>query len=969
MDEPAPRARPDGAYTVISEAAPLHVVSETHVSDSQSNEDGFAADNYSFGRDAGQLSPKSAALTGGMSALGASQALSPIAGDASAVNEAELAALFEQDDAAAEVSFLGRVRNAVFLAVLQPMLKGDNSEPFDVLLRKSATAISLPFAVFCPPFYIGYYGWVMGSGVAGHYFPTIPVVLMCLWCAVILGSYRYVVVTKTYPVWMSEGMFVVLGLYYLSAALQTPFFPVAGGMMILFIAALAVRSPMWLVHLTLGTLATAVQAYNIVFALGSAVAAEQSNYTALANNDTDAAPTTYPALTIGRIHFGPIGERFGLLGGFGVALAVSAGAFVHGIAVHHRLLHTRAVCAARLASFVAERLRRYDTAAVSAALHAYERLGPVKDDDLATSLRTLLGNLEMFRPHLPNWVLQLAQHDDEDEGSDDDGAVGESSADAASLGDADPATGDATGPALGSGSGGGADGASSKASGDVLDGSGRLDAAGRKLSGEFGDPITADSSAPAATTRSPPVVKSPVALRSPGAECTPSATTPGAESTGAPGAVSSGPKLTEAALARAASLHSVKSAGGSRCSSPVRSILPDDRRSQSSARFASRRQASRPQSAKYGGARSLGGRSAGADSTGSAPVAAAEPPRVMAMCSGTFGGPAGGAAAGAMGTSSHSMTSPAGSGVPSTPLSQPRRPGRPTSVALVHFVFPDAADEAETEGEAVRARQRRYAHFVDRLHAIAATTHGEVHSFVANVAVVSFGATTMAKGLGPARRVHPIDACKFILRLRRDCERRHIAGICGAVCTGPAHCRVAGNKSHAALVIDAAYEARLWKVLVRARSLGVILADNSTRHAADATVVARAVGAVPLLEYERPTTSAAGTLVHELVREGADEAALEWSTLMQTAALPGATAAFADTPGGGAAVDENDDAVTDAAACCLRGEFAAALQHFERVSARLLGMPAVAALRRAAAACLARNASPSDFVRVALSEW
>ena len=59
---------------------------------------------------------------------------------------------------------------------------------------------------------------------------------------------------------------------------------------------------------------------------------------------------------------------------------------------------------ARLAATVANKLAAYDTEGVKAALEKFCNV-PGHDTALATSLHSLVDNLERYRPHLPAWVL------------------------------------------------------------------------------------------------------------------------------------------------------------------------------------------------------------------------------------------------------------------------------------------------------------------------------------------------------------------------------------------------------------------------------------------------------------------------------------------------------------------------------------------------------------------------------------
>jgi hypothetical protein len=84
--------------------------------------------------------------------------------------------------------------------------------------------------------------------------------------------------------------------------------------------------------------------------------------------------------------------------------------------------------AARLSSTLAGYSRRYDTDAMREALDAYE-LDPSCDEELLTTQRAVLQNLETFRPHLPHFLLLQLQtettttNDDDDKDAFGDGAA------------------------------------------------------------------------------------------------------------------------------------------------------------------------------------------------------------------------------------------------------------------------------------------------------------------------------------------------------------------------------------------------------------------------------------------------------------------------------------------------------------------------------------------------------------------
>src|SRR5205085_2515308 len=139
------------------------------------------------------------------------------------------------------------------------------------------------------------------------------------------------------------------------------------------------------------------------------------------------------------------------------------------------------------------------------------------------------------------------------------------------------------------------------------------------------------------------------------------------------------------------------------------------------------------------------------------------------------------------------------------------------------IVFLSFQLQGKTDGLARRAAQSE---FVDRLYAVAQATKGEVHSFVANVAFVTFGAATMAnrsrregasgdhsesrrslRAKEDARLLkgHAEAACRFVCRMRKEVERRGMSAVAGAVGSGPASCYVAGTRTRA-LVVEADWE-------------------------------------------------------------------------------------------------------------------------------------------------------------------
>jgi hypothetical protein len=102
-------------------------------------------------------------------------------------------------------------------------------------------------------------------------------------------------------------------------------------------------------------------------------------------------------------------------------------------AKHHRRMLDSAEAANALSREVAELLRNYDTAGVQRALADYGDL-PHADPALIESYEALVENLNQYRPHLPNWMVNQCDEDSASHRSESSAVSGSASVPAARKG-------------------------------------------------------------------------------------------------------------------------------------------------------------------------------------------------------------------------------------------------------------------------------------------------------------------------------------------------------------------------------------------------------------------------------------------------------------------------------------------------------------------------------------------------------
>ena len=279
------------------------------------------------------------------------------------------------------------VLNFWFTPLLDP--EGDS---FDDLMRKSALAIGLAFTPFALAYFV-IYGYVAANG--GSWEPLIWCATYTLWSTVAATMYLIVRRTKKCPAVFCDVYFASLALCQLSISAEMPFWSAWSGASIQFMIVNAFPFRFSWLPVALGFCSIWVQAWNVTFAFGDDVGSN-------------------PSISIGTPYYGPLFERMLWVFGFGLALTTCCSVFVTAMVKHHKTVYERGALASRLSAFTAEKLRRYDTTTVRRALHWYDK-HELGDPEVGRSIGVLTSNLELFRPHLPNWVLRAVGETEEGE--------------------------------------------------------------------------------------------------------------------------------------------------------------------------------------------------------------------------------------------------------------------------------------------------------------------------------------------------------------------------------------------------------------------------------------------------------------------------------------------------------------------------------------------------------------------------
>ena len=254
--------------------------------------------------------------------------------------------------------------------------------------------------------------------------PSFFVLAACVAC---ITSYVGTACTKATHGLVVDAIILLLALSCLSASVTHPTYPTVAVCAVVIVVAVLFPTPLWWLNVALGLGAHTLAALNLVLTVLADAPEVISPDSPPCAHAVSAAlrsiNATAPVLAPSNASYGIAlaGELYlstkklqiaYLVGGGGISLLVLAGLIVV-LMAHHDNLNARTAAAASLAAFAAERLRHYDTESVRTALaqHALTDAN-AGDTRLTRSLATLVANLELFRPHLPNWVLGAAAGDE-----------------------------------------------------------------------------------------------------------------------------------------------------------------------------------------------------------------------------------------------------------------------------------------------------------------------------------------------------------------------------------------------------------------------------------------------------------------------------------------------------------------------------------------------------------------------------
>jgi hypothetical protein len=212
-------------------------------------------------------------------------------------------------------------------------------------------------------------------------------------------------------------------------------------------------------------------------------------------------------------------------------------------------------------------------------------------------------------------------------------------------------------------------------------------------------------------------------------------------------------------------------------------------------------------------------------------------------------------------------------------------------LAHAHFTF--RADDPTTSSPPRRIADATCA-LADRVHQLARSTGGAVHSFVGDLVVVSWNAAS--------RVVQPeMKAVRFLLRLREDTGDAGIA-VGGAAFAGQTRVQLAGSAgAQAALTVHARWYEALGTLAALGRSLGTFVIDGTFKTQVEFGAVARPAAAVCVDDWRDTAASIAShslnysgrqqpppprvLVAHEVVSEVA-EGDDEWMYVLDKATSP-----------------------------------------------------------------------------------
>jgi len=289
---------------------------------------------------------------------------------------------------------IGEDRPGGPLHCLYQLLFGDlreEGDDFDTILRKIVVTVGVPLVLFPVAFAVYMATQIAINGVTAGNISSLIVMFVfpCLW----IPSYMYVRTTKDTPDALMDAWLIVTITCVGLMTICLPEYPVS--LLAFYLAAIVIMCHtrvMWL-ELALAAVVYLVSAFNHAVMSGGD-----------ADLDLWALPDPYRGTVLERVAYH--------VTCFGIGLIVIS-ALLMQMREHVRQI-AAAKEAAEMSRKVAGELQRYDTDAVQATLESYSRNG-LADTHLIETFMAIVDNLELFRPHLPNWMLNALNGGGEEE--------------------------------------------------------------------------------------------------------------------------------------------------------------------------------------------------------------------------------------------------------------------------------------------------------------------------------------------------------------------------------------------------------------------------------------------------------------------------------------------------------------------------------------------------------------------------
>jgi hypothetical protein len=263
----------------------------------------------------------------------------------------------------------------------------EEDDDFDTILRKIVVSAGVPLVIFPVAFAVYLAAEISGTGITVGGIVTLFV--MMVFPLVWIPTFLYVKYTRQVSDLLIDLWLITTTLGVLVIALSLIEYPVPQLAFFLLVMSMLCRTPRLPLHVLL---------CSVVYAI-----AMMNQALAGLNENTNAKLATFP-----EPYRGSILERIA----YQVTCLIIGGIIASAVIMQSRenaRMMASAATASTVARNVANHLATYDTDTAKQILADFAQEDA--DPDLVFAFYAIVENLEMYRPHLPNWIMQA--HDEE----------------------------------------------------------------------------------------------------------------------------------------------------------------------------------------------------------------------------------------------------------------------------------------------------------------------------------------------------------------------------------------------------------------------------------------------------------------------------------------------------------------------------------------------------------------------------